>query len=95
MAFTLTHHTALLIIDLQTDFVAGLLPVVGATEVLPRAKRVLAAARQIGLPIIHTQEVHRKERVDFGRKLDGAEPVHCLENWPGTDFHPELTPRDG
>lgn len=95
MTFALKEHTALLIIDLQVDFVSGPLQVVGATEVLPRAKRVLAAARQIGLPIIHTQEVHRKEMVDFGRELDGAEPVHCLENWPGTHFHPELAPIDG
>lgn len=95
MAFTLKPHTALLIIDLQTDFVAGSLPVVGAAEVLAREKRVLAAARQIRLPVIHTQEVHRKEKVDFGRELDGAEPAHCLENWPGTGFHPELAPLDG
>ena len=95
MAFTLQHHTALLIIDLQIDFVNGSLPVVGAAQVLPRAKQVLATARQAGLPIIHTQEVHRQEKVDFGRELDGAEPVHCLENWPGTGFHPELAPLDG
>lgn len=95
MAFTLKPHTALLIIDLQIDFVAGSLPVVGAAKVLSRAKQVLATARLAGLPIIHTQEVHRKERADFGRELDGAEPVHCLENWPGTGFHPELAPLDG
>jgi len=33
--------------------------------------------------------------VDFGRELDGIEPVHCLDSWSGTDFHPELYPRDG
>jgi len=95
MAFTLKHHTALLIIDLQTEFVNGPLQVVGAAEVLPRAKRVLATARQLGLPIIHTQEVHRKERVDFGRELDGAEPVHCLDNCPETDFHLDFAPKEG
>lgn len=95
MTFILKNHTALLIIDLQTDFVDGSFSVVGASEVLPRAKQVLAAARQARLPIIHTQEVHRKELVDFGRELDGAEPVHCLETWTGTQFHPELAPLDG
>ncbi|WP_026102592.1 cysteine hydrolase family protein [Pleurocapsa sp. PCC 7319] len=89
-------HTALLIIDFQADvFNGGALQLVGTDAVLPKAKRVLAAAREIGLPIIHTQEVHRKEMVDFGRELDGTEPVHCLETWVGTDFHPELYPRDG
>jgi nicotinamidase-related amidase len=69
--------------------------VVGANEVLVLAKQVLEAARRVKLPIIHTQEVHRKERVDFGRELDGAEPIHCLEGQPGTMFHPAFTPLDG
>lgn len=90
------NSTALLVIDFQTDFLNGSsVQLVGAEAVLPKAKKVLAAARAIGLPIIHTQEVHRQEMVDFGRELDGAEPVHCLETWTGTDFHPELYPLDG
>lgn len=95
MTFTLKPHTALLLIDLQIDFMDGPLQVAGAAEVLPQVKQVLAVARQAGLPIIHTQEVHRKQRVDFGRELDGAESVHCLENCSGTNFHPELAPLDG
>jgi len=88
--------TALLIIDFQQDiFNEGPLRTVGSAEVLPKAKKVLSATRAAGLPIIHTQEVHRKEMVDFGRELDGVEPVHCLETWAGTDFHLELSPRDG
>ncbi len=88
--------TALLVIDFQQDiFNGGPLQTVGAAEVLPKAKQVLSATRATGLPIIHTQEVHRKEMVDFGRELDGTEPVHCLETWAGTDFHPDLAPRDG
>lgn len=89
-------RTALLIIDLQADiFSDGALKVVGATKALPKAQKVLDIARQIGLPIIHTKEVHRKEMVDFGRELEGAEPVHCLETWSGTDFHPSLMPQEG
>ena len=90
------NSTALLIIDFQADvFNGGALQLVGTDAVLPKAKQVLAAARAMGLPIIHTKEVHRPEMVDFGRELDGTEPVHCLETWAGTDFHPELYPRDG
>lgn len=90
------NSTALLVIDLQADvFNGGALQIVGTDEVLSKAKQVLAAARKTNLHIIHTKEVHRKEMVDFGRELDGAEPIHCLETWTGTDFHPELYPRDG
>jgi biuret amidohydrolase len=88
--------TALLVIDFQEDiFKGGPLQTVGAADVLPKAKNVLSATRSAGLPIIHTKEVHRKEMVDFGRELDGTEPIHCLETWAGTDFHPDLSPRDG
>ena len=90
------NSTALLIIDFQEDNFGGSgISIVGSSEVLPKAKQVLAAARTAGLPIIHTKEVHRKEMVDFGRELDGTEPIHCLESCPGTDFHPEFSPRDG
>ena len=36
--------------------------------------------------MIHVQEAHRADHVDFGRELDGAEGLHCLEDSPGTDF---------
>lgn len=89
-------QVALLVIDLQQDFLAeGPVSVCAAADIIPKAKQVLAAARHWQIPIIHTQEVHRKEMVDFGRELDGAEPVHCLENWPGTHFHPDFLPQDG
>lgn len=98
MVFSLDHqNTALICVDLQAGAFAegGTLPHVGAEEVLPKVKKVLAAARQAQLPIIHFKEVHRKEMVDFGRELDGAEPVHCLETWSSTDYHWELAPIDG
>lgn len=91
------ERTALICIDLQAGVFSGdcTLSYVGVTELLPKAKRVLAAARQVKLPIIHSKEVHRKEMVDFGRELDGAEPIHCLENWASTEHYWELAPIDG
>ncbi|MEM9536361.1 MAG: isochorismatase family protein, partial [Cyanobacteria bacterium P01_E01_bin.45] len=72
-------RTALICVDFQTGVFTGEgnLPHVGAAEVLPKAKQVLAAARAAKLPIVHLQEVHRKEMVDFGRELDGSEAIHC------------------
>ncbi len=89
--------TALICVDMQAGGFTGegTLPLVGTDEVLPKAKKVLAAARAAKMPIIHFKEVHRKEMVDFGRELDGAEPVHCLETWPSTDYYWELAPIEG
>ncbi|NJL37905.1 MAG: cysteine hydrolase [Leptolyngbyaceae cyanobacterium SM1_4_3] len=91
------NSTALILVDMQGGpvFADGTLPDTGTEETLSNAKRVLAAARAAKMPIIHFKEVHRKEMVDFGRELDGAEPVHCLETWASTDFYWELAPIDG
>lgn len=31
------------------------------------------------LPVIQVKEIHRPDAVDFGRKLDGSEGIHCIE----------------
>lgn len=89
--------TALICVDMQAGVFTdeGTLPLVGTAAILPKAKQVLAAARAAGVPIIHLKEVHRQEMVDFGRELDGAEPVHCLETWASTEYYEELAPIDG
>jgi nicotinamidase-related amidase len=91
------QKTALLCIDMQAGVFTGegALTIVGAAEMLPNAKKVLASARAAKMPVIHFKEVHRKEMVDFGRELDGAEPIHCLETWASTDYHHELAPIEG
>ena len=92
-----TGRVALVVIDIQAGASTGedTLAVVGADDAIANAVEVLRAARAAGLPVIHFKEVHRKEMVDFGRELDGSEPVHCLETWPGTDYHPDTYPIDG
>lgn len=56
------------------------------------AERLIAAARTAGIPIVFFQEVHRPSGVDFGRELDGAEGVHCVDGRRGTPLHPRLLP---
>jgi nicotinamidase-related amidase len=91
------QRSALVCIDFQTGVFTGActLSYVGVEAVLPKAKQVLAAARDAQLPIVHLQEVHRKQMVDFGRELDGVEPVHCLETWESTQYYRELAPIEG
>ena len=92
-----TGKVALVVVDIQAGASTGedTLAVVGAAPAIEHAVQVVRAARALGIPIIHFKEVHRKEMVDFGRELDGSEPVHCLESWAGTDYHPETYPIDG
>lgn len=88
---------ALLIIDMQNDFVAPGAPIrcPGATDICGPIGRLRQTARAAGVPVIFTQELHRAEMVDFGLELDYGEPLHCLEGTAGPDFYPSLLPQPG
>ncbi|AXT85750.1 cysteine hydrolase [Aeromicrobium sp. A1-2] len=58
----------------------------GYQEAMDRAPALVAKARECGIPIVFFQEAHRRDLVDFGRELDGAEDVHLLEGDPGTEI---------
>jgi nicotinamidase-related amidase len=57
----------------------------GYAERMRRAPALIRQARECHVPVIFFQEAHRPDLVDFGRELDGAEDVHCLEGARGTD----------
>ncbi|QPC94577.1 cysteine hydrolase family protein [Mesorhizobium sp. INR15] len=88
---------ALLIIDMQNDFVASGAPIrcPGATDICGSIDELRRTARTAGIPVIFTQERHRAEMVDFGLELEYGEPLHCLEGTAGPDFYPALTPEAG
>jgi biuret amidohydrolase len=67
----------------------------GGAERIARAEMILRAAREAGIPVVFFQEVHRRSGVDFGRELDGAESVHCIEGDLATELVESLRPRDG
>jgi len=93
------RRPALLVVDSQAEFVSddGAVggAVVGAAAALRQVVRVIDAARAADVPVVYTQELHRPERVDFGRELDGDEAVHCIEGTPGADFRDETRPGAG
>lgn len=88
---TIVGRPVLVVVDYQYAF--DLME--GGAERLARAERILAAARAAGTPVVFFQEVHRASGIDFGRELDGAEDVHCLEGDPATDLVASMRPVDG
>jgi nicotinamidase-related amidase len=87
-------NAALLVIDMQYDFLAEGAPVycVGGMEMVPRVRKLVDACKAAGIPAIFTQEVHRATRLDMGRELDGNEPDHCLIGSRGVQIHDDLQP---
>src|SRR5579872_5857333 len=66
----------------------------GKSERAERMRRIVAAARESAIPVIFIQEVHKRNLIDIGRELDGAEGPHCLEGDAATGFIEGLAPRD-
>lgn len=66
----------------------------GYGDAMERAPGLVDAARDAGVPVVFFQEAHRRDLVDFGRELDGAEGVHLLEGDPGTEISASLGVRD-
>lgn len=85
---------ALLVIDMQHDFIDqdGAVPCKGAPLIISKIKELIVEAHRVGIPVIFTRELHRAQKVDFGRELDGDEPLHCVEGSRGADIVDELAP---
>ena len=90
-------RTALLIVDMQRDFLEPGAPAktIGGLALVPRINRLSRAARRAGVPVIFTHERHRADLSDFGIELE-YERVHCLEGSPGAELAAGLVvkPRD-
>jgi len=53
---------------------------------MDRAPALIEKARECDIPVVLIQEAHRRDLIDFGRELDGAEDIHLLEGDPGTEI---------
>ncbi len=81
---------ALLVVDMQNDFCeGGALAVAGSNALVPGVNAEIAAARAGGAPIVASRDWHPIDHVSFVHR-GGPWPVHCVQDTPGADFHPEL-----
>lgn len=83
--------TALLVIDMQNDFVKPGQPLAtpNATKIIQTINDLAEACRKNKMPVIFTQEMHRPGGEDFGIE-DCFEPFHCAEDDPGFELFPEI-----
>ncbi len=96
---TLVGNTVLLVIDIQASAFmesnpgqeGGIPHVPDYSDRMRRALEVIQAARDVNMPTVYIQEIHRKDNIDYGRELDGSEGIHCREDHPGTAMPKEIT----
>ena len=83
--------TAVLVIDMIEEFVTGRLGNPRAQAVVPRVRRLLAAARGAGLRVVYVTDAHLPG-IDREFEVWGA---HAEAGTPGAEIVPELEPAPG
>lgn len=90
----LRRDDALLLVDVQADFVEGSLAVPGAAEIVPVLNRYVALFHACALPVFATRDWHPREHASFSEN-GGPWPQHCIAGTPGAAFANGLVmPRD-
>jgi nicotinamidase/pyrazinamidase len=81
---------ALLVVDLQHDFLpGGALGIARGDAVLPVANRLIADFQARGLPVVLSRDWHPPDHCSFEAQ-GGPWPVHCVAGSHGAAFTPVL-----
>ncbi|MGJ7917944.1 isochorismatase family protein [Massilia sp. LXY-6] len=89
-AIHLDHTDALLIIDLQVDFLpGGALGVASGHEVVAPINHLIELFHGQGLTIVASRDWHPQDHCSFAAQ-GGPWPPHCVAGTPGADFTAEL-----
>lgn len=84
--FALNEGDALLLVDVQHDFLpGGSLAVGGGDEIVPVLNRYIALFRESALPIFATRDWHPVNHCSFSAQ-GGIWPSHCVANSEGAAF---------
>jgi nicotinamidase/pyrazinamidase len=89
-AIHLDKDDALLVIDMQVDFLpGGALGVAAGHEVVAPINHLIELYRAQGLAIFASRDWHPANHCSFGEQ-GGPWPPHCVANTPGAEFTAEL-----
>lgn len=82
---------ALLLVDVQNDFVDGSLPVQGAARIVPMLNRYVDLFVERGVPVYLSRDWHPPETSHFAPwGGGGALPPHCVRGSAGAAFAADL-----
>lgn len=81
---------ALIVVDVQNDFCpGGALAVAHGDEVVAPLNKLIEEFLERGDPVYKSRDWHPPATRHF-EKHGGDWPIHCVQNTPGAEFHPQL-----
>ncbi|MEY3253710.1 MAG: hypothetical protein RL227_2683 [Pseudomonadota bacterium] len=84
------EHAALLVVDVQRDFLpGGSLPVPAGDRVLGPLRACAARCRAAGVPVLASRDWHPPAHCSLHAQ-GGPWPPHCVAGSPGAEFPPAL-----
>ena len=90
MRIRLTVKDALIVVDMQRDFMpGGALPVQEGDKIVPRLNQYIRLFFERGLPVFFTRDWHPPDHISF-KDQGGVWPPHCVQDTEGAKFHPDL-----
>lgn len=89
-AIQLGQGDALLIVDMQNDFLpGGALGVPEGHQVIPPINQLIAMYAARGLPIVASRDWHPQDHISFAAR-GGPWPPHCVAGTEGAEFTAEM-----
>jgi nicotinamidase/pyrazinamidase len=90
MHMTTDKKRALIVVDVQNDFCpGGSLAVANGDQVVAPLNELMKEFLDRGEPVFKTRDWHPATAKHFAA-FGGIWPVHCVQNTPGAEFHPDL-----
>jgi nicotinamidase/pyrazinamidase len=81
---------ALIVVDVQNDFCpGGSLAVAEGNEVVAPLNKLMKEFLDRAEPVYKTRDWHPEKTKHFAI-YGGTWPIHCVQNTPGAQFHPDL-----
>ncbi len=88
--YTLNMTDALIVTDIQIDFLpGGALPVKDGDQIIPILNEYVKVFNNSGLRIFATRDWHPPNHISF-KQQGGPWPPHCIQNSSGAEFSPSL-----
>lgn len=90
MSIQLTAGDALIVVDVQNDFLSGgSLSVAGGNAIIPVLNRYITRFQAHQLPVFATRDWHPSNHCSF-QTQGGSWPPHCIAGSAGAAFHGDL-----